>query len=336
MAAKKSRAEINFIRLMDATTNAISNEDAKKSFGNKLRKPETYFCTPIRIDSKKDYYITGFKPNATSLTAHHMLIYGCEAPGSKQPVWNCGEMARANKGLKSGPPCSKGSQIIYAWAHDAPALELPEGVAFKVGGDTSIQYLVLQVHYASVERFKNGVTDDSGIILDYTEEAQPKAAGVLLMGTGGRIKANSIEYMETSCTINENKVIHPFAFRTHTHALGRVVSGYKVTRNKGVDNWELIGKKDPQLPQMFYPVEDKAMTIGKGDTLAARCTMVSNRSWTTKVGGTSDDEMCNFYLMYWTQGKELKKKTCFSFGPPLYSWRGLGGLRNIPDDASTL
>ena len=38
MAAKKSRAEINFIRLMDATTNAISNEDAKKSFGNKLRK----------------------------------------------------------------------------------------------------------------------------------------------------------------------------------------------------------------------------------------------------------------------------------------------------------
>ena len=40
------------------------------------------------------------------------------------------------------------------------------------------------------------------------------------MGTGGRVSANSVEYMETACKINEDKVIHPFAFRTHTHALG--------------------------------------------------------------------------------------------------------------------
>jgi peptidylglycine monooxygenase len=51
--------------------------------------------------------------------------------------------------------------------------------------------------------------------------SQPKSAGVLLMGTGGRISANSVEYMETACKINEDKVIYPFAFRTHTHALGK-------------------------------------------------------------------------------------------------------------------
>lgn len=45
-------------------------------------------------------------------------------------------------------------QVIYAWALDAPKLMLPEGVAFKVGGKTSSQYIVLQVHYASVEKFK--------------------------------------------------------------------------------------------------------------------------------------------------------------------------------------
>jgi hypothetical protein len=42
------------------------------------------------------------------------------------------------------------------------------------------------------------------------------------------------------------------------------------------NNWKLIGKKNPQLPQMFYPV-DNGMTIRKGDTVAARCTMVNNR-----------------------------------------------------------
>jgi peptidylglycine monooxygenase len=48
---------------------------------------------------------------------------------------------------ESAPVCGEGSSIIYAWARDAPALTLPEGVGFKVGGDTKVQYVVLQVHY---------------------------------------------------------------------------------------------------------------------------------------------------------------------------------------------
>ena len=49
---------------------------------------------------------------------------------------------------------------------------------------------------------------------------QPKAAGVMLLGTGGFIFPKTTQYMETACDIEEDKVIHPFAFRTHTHALG--------------------------------------------------------------------------------------------------------------------
>ena len=51
--------------------------------------------------------------------------------------------------------------------------------------------------------------------------SQPKSAGVLLLGTGGRINPHSIEYMETACEIKDNVVLHPFAFRTHTHSLGK-------------------------------------------------------------------------------------------------------------------
>ena len=42
---------------------------------------ETYLCTPIRMDTDLTYSIVGFRPNATKMTAHHMLIYGCEEPG---------------------------------------------------------------------------------------------------------------------------------------------------------------------------------------------------------------------------------------------------------------
>ena len=40
-----------------------------------------------------------------------------------------------------------GQEIIYAWARNAPKLELPPAVGFKVGGPGSdVKYLVLQVH----------------------------------------------------------------------------------------------------------------------------------------------------------------------------------------------
>lgn len=45
-------------------------------------------------------------------------------------------------------------KIIYAWARDAPPLKLPNGVGFKVGSDSPIKYIVLQVHYAVVDKFK--------------------------------------------------------------------------------------------------------------------------------------------------------------------------------------
>jgi hypothetical protein len=55
---------------------------------------------------------------------------------------------------ETGPTCASGSTIIYAWALDADKTELPKDVAFKIGGETSIKYLVLQVHYANIDKFK--------------------------------------------------------------------------------------------------------------------------------------------------------------------------------------
>ncbi|KAL7646750.1 UNVERIFIED_CONTAM: hypothetical protein RMT77_002005 [Armadillidium vulgare] len=301
------------------------------------RHKDSYLCTAVRMDPTEDYFITAYEPNSTMEIAHHMILTGCSEPGSTEEVWSCGDMASKELGKDLASPCSKNSQIMYAWAKDAPKLVLPEGVGFKIGGNTDIQYLVLQVHYASVEKFKDGYTDDSGIFLHYTKTPLPKVAGVLLMGTGGRILPHSIEYMETACTINENIVIHPFAFRTHTHSLGRVVSGYKIEMKDREAVWTLLGKKDPQLPQMFYNIPED-MTLSKGDLIAARCTMESNRDRVTRIGSTANDEMCNFYIMYWKEDKATNAeipKHCFSMGPPYFYWDTIG-LKNIPEDASTL
>ena len=135
-----------------------------------------------------------------------------------------------------------------------------------MGGDTRIKYLVLQVHYASVDYIPTE-GDTSGVTLKYTNVPQPKTAGVYFSGTNGRIPGSSTTHMEASCTLTEDLVLHPFAFRVHTHRLGRVVSGFKVQNG---NQWTLIGKEDPQLPQMFYPTKDTKTTLTKGDTFAAR------------------------------------------------------------------
>ncbi|XP_046357220.1 probable peptidylglycine alpha-hydroxylating monooxygenase 1 isoform X1 [Haliotis rufescens] len=298
--------------------------------------PDTYLCHGMKLNSSATY-ITGFIPNANMNIAHHMLLYGCTSPGMKKPVWNCGEMASDSSMFDTAPTCASGAKILYAWAMDAPSLSLPKDVAFAVGGDTDIKYLVLQVHYKNVTTFlppQNG-NDTSGLNLITQKTKLPRRAGVYLMGTGGRIKPKSTVFMETACKFESNLEIHPFAFRTHTHTLGRVVSGYRIRDGK----WTEIGRMNPQKPQMFYNVTTPNLTVKPGDILAARCTMLNDRDTTVKIGATQNDEMCNFYIMYYVDGKTIMDDNyCFTSGPPNWSWEKFGqgdlALEDMPNTVS--
>jgi peptidylglycine monooxygenase len=119
---------------------------------------DTYLCNQVKLDDNKPFYITEFQPKSTKQIAHHILLFGCGAKADED-LWNCGEMSSSGKQdeqYKHGPVCKGGKQtIIYAWAMDAPKLTLPKDVAFKVGGNTDIKYLVLQVHYSNVDQFQS-------------------------------------------------------------------------------------------------------------------------------------------------------------------------------------
>jgi len=73
---------------------------------------------------------------------------------------------------------------------------------------------------------------------------------------------------------------------------------------------------------MFYPVKDKEFVVRENDVMAARCTMNNFLDHIVRIGSTGDDEMCNFYMMYYVDGDRiLEKKYCFSPGPPFYYWQ---------------
>lgn len=86
----------------------------------------------------------------------------------------------------------------------------------------------------------------------YHPGSRKKLAGTLLLGTDGQIPAMKTEHLETACEVNEQKVLHPFAYRVHTHGLGKVVSGYRVrTNSDGEQEWLQLGKRSPHAPDVL-------------------------------------------------------------------------------------
>jgi len=296
--------------------------------GVKPLKRDTYLCTSHKLPNKP-ISVIGYVPLAKMDTAHHMLLYSCSEPGTDAPVWNCGEMGGGSDSysLPTGGVCASGFKLIYAWAMNAPELHLPAEVAFKLPAGDS---LVLQVHYNSVDKFLKGdTTDDSGIELLTTNAVLPKSAAVYLLGTGGHVPKYQVTYLETACRIDlpKGKEMHPFAFRTHTHKHGRVVSGYRVRDGQ----WTEVGRGNPRRPQMFYDVTGpKDNVIRNGDYMAARCTMYNRHNHNVYIGATGNDEMCNFYMMFWVHGDVPKnmERDCWSSGSPRDNWSSMRILKS--------
>lgn len=96
-----------------------------------------------------------------------------------------------------------------------------------------------------------------------------------------------------------------FAFRVHAHSHGDVNTAYRVRHNE----WQKIAQGDPQWPQAFYPSEE-IYEIRDGDALIGICTYHNDENRKVYAGSTHNDEMCNIYLMYYTENTEGVQDTC--------------------------
>ncbi|XP_062290046.1 peptidyl-glycine alpha-amidating monooxygenase isoform X3 [Scomber scombrus] len=252
---------------------------------------DTYLCMAFPVPTSRDAFVVDFMPHASMDTVHHMLLFGCQTPFSTSTYWDCGSVQGT---------CEDEASIMYAWAQNAPPTKLPKDVGFKVGRNSGISYFVLQIHYGDVSAFRDHHRDCSGLTLKMTSRPQPFIAGIYLLMSVDTVilPGKRVTNADISCDYTSYP-FYPFAFRTHTHHLGKVVSGYRIRDGK----WSLIGRQSPQLPQAFYPA-NKEVNMRYGDTIAARCVFTGEgRISKTYIGGTSDDEMCNFYIMYYMDSK---------------------------------
>ncbi|XP_036135459.1 peptidyl-glycine alpha-amidating monooxygenase isoform X4 [Molossus molossus] len=327
------RSPLSVFKRFKETTRSFSNECLGTSrpvspidssdFALDIRMPgvtpkqsDTYFCMSVRLPTDEEAFVIDFKPHASMDTVHHMLLFGCNMPSSTGSYWFCDEGT-----------CIDKANILYAWARNAPPTRLPKGVGFRVGGETGSKYFVLQVHYGDISAFRDDHKDCSGVSLHLTRLPQPLIAGMYLMMSVDTVipPGEKVVNSDISCHYN-NYPMHVFAYRVHTHHLGKVVSGYRVRNGQ----WTLIGRQSPQLPQAFYPVEHP-IDVSFGDILAARCVFTGEgRTEATHIGGTSNDEMCNLYIMYYMEAKHAVSFMTCTQNVALDMFRNIPPEANIP------
>lgn len=257
---------------------------------------DAYICTAMTLNASKEEWVIKFDPLASANRAHHMLLFGCSDVNEEYlggGAWDCGHHG-----------VCQGSRIMYAWAKNAPATNLPDNVGFRIGGQTGIRYLTLQIHYA--KPVADDVKDHSGLQMEVTTEKQTYKAGIYLLAAGyADIPPHTLKtHVDINCMAgqSEPKDINLFAYRVHAHALGSVISGYMF--NPKTLEYTEIAKGNPHWPQAFYPME-QVQRVTADHILHARCTYNSSSAIThTYIGGTSKDEMCNLYLMYYTDRDE--------------------------------
>ena len=132
-------------------------------------------------------------------------------PNTQFNIWNCGgngKPARDPNYPNFGVSGATGGDdtTIYLWGMGGERTMLPPDVGFKVGANSRIKYLVLQVHYINIETIdKEG--DASGIYMYYTEQPQKKLAGMLTMHVDTMVPKMSRSYQDVACQIGENKVL---------------------------------------------------------------------------------------------------------------------------------
>ena len=270
---------------------------------------DTYTYTFARMP-QGNHYIKWFEPKADMSVVHHMLLFGCDGDVSSTLHTRSGGMFSAGGGEPRGAVCSGGfgEPFIFGWGKNAPPLYLPEHTGFRVG-DGGFKNLVLEVHYLQAQ--DPSASTQSGLVVHLEEGIPRRAMSVLAFATGFQLPPQNPKVLvPNTCCYSMARPLTAFAFRVHTHALGREVYLERMTAGRMTDTnaadpadgsgpVRLMGR-DPQLPQLFEKLPDwgAPIVIRPGDKLRATCVFdTTERLTTTNAGWGHGDEMCNLYLM---------------------------------------
>jgi len=288
--------------LFGETASEVSSYEKVIKFVNSYpTKADETRCSYIDVNRDHFEYIIEIKPQADMNIAHHLTLTGCEYLPELDKAFFIGNTWQCDEG--SLPICGENGRFrrLFTWALNADGLKFQPGVGYRIGGTSGMNYLVMQTHYK--DKLPINQTDNSSSYhLTITNQTMPFQVGVYTLGNDGFIPSRTKNFQfDSGCPFELPFEIVPIYYRVHTHDYGTVVSGYLVRNN----TWTELGRMSPQQKQQFYPVSTKSLLVDQKDHLVSKCTYdTSSKEDVTYTGQSHKDEMCVFYLMFYTSYSE--------------------------------
>ena len=126
----------------------------------------------------RQYHAIGFEAVVNSDTAdyvHHLVL---RAYTDDQ----CGYACSNGDSTTSSTLCNSNYADIFVWAPGSSDMALPDDVGFLLGNASGrFESLRIEIHYNNPDEVE-GVIDDSGVRVYYTEELRPINMGVIQLG----------------------------------------------------------------------------------------------------------------------------------------------------------
>jgi len=214
----------------------------------------------------------------------------------------------------------RSSTIVAGWAVGGDGFYFPSHAGYPIGESDSPKNFLLEMHYDNPQHIQ-GQRDSSGLSIYYTDKLRKYDAGNAAVGV--RVKGwmivppkqknwISVGYCMHQCTESSLKStglpgggINVFASLLHTHLAGRA-SWTKHIRN---------GKELPEIARDDHydfnfqdtQVLRKEINIQPGDDIIHYCKYDSmDRDQLIRGGGSTRDEMCLNYLVYYPRIPSLR------------------------------
>jgi len=207
------------------------------------------------------------------------------------------------------------SYPLFIWGVGGEQSSLPYNAGIKIGKNTGIQYIVLQIHYNN-PALKNDILDSSGFQIKMTTKLRENDIGFLILGTNldMELPPKMKEYeISGNCTSEWTESLpYPitiFSSTIHAHQLGRAI-WTEVWRDGQFMDWvgetALVYDFNKQSPTLL----PGPVVVRPGDDFITHCIYdTSKQTNITKGGLATENEMCLNIISYYPK---LDASTCLS------------------------
>lgn len=273
---------------------------------------EAFFCKGFDFGTSSIRHVVEFSPSVVSSHVTHAKLFSVPYDTQSLGTFACLDA------LDDAVP-------IYTWSVGQGSFILPAEVGLRVGSDSTIRYVVLQLRYSNPS-LATDLTDSSGVVVKMTTTLRAYDAGVLGVGVGpttiSLAPLKSEVEIAGQCSSDKTSVLseslNVFSIAHDTRKYGEVAwleqwTYSALTQEVTFNN--IIGQSYAQTA--YDPViasSTSSAVIAPGDLLIAHCIYDTQSSNTTVSGGPGAfEEHCWSWLWYYPKTDALK---CYSSQTP--------------------